>query len=905
MPKKANKKHCLMEQPQTLFQTLAPWCPDIDIGTEEVIVHVAATKRQSLSETIDSWRKHGYEKLGFMFHAYGGTGADAFFKKHPEPIGQCKSGKPLKYVIPSDEWIAFVKDWIDKVVELGVLSIYPEEAETHAVDGYSHIFKREWERYYGTAWRDPASSMDARYEMSKLKSALWKRFFEEISTYIKENHPHVRCIIPIHSAINYATWHLVFAHSMLPDIKNCDGVIGQVWSDTAKSFIKYRGKYQRMVFENAYFEYSFFVNLMRGCSKPLWLFNDFLSDEANHGWSTYRNWYQDVLVASLLFPQTSRYEVTPWPEKFSKTEIYELGAFPPLGGFLGGEIPQSYVTELLSIWNAQAQFHLEDKNGVQGNAVSQAVVGVFISDTVMWQNHEPCPSNMDSFYGLCMPLLRAGVPVQILSLERLLVPGYLDAFTVLLLSYDAMKPLDERYHTSLSNWVEKGGKLIYFGGSDPYNRIKSWWKSKGLDNPQNDLFRKLGVNSTTEENEGIEWYTLLSNRRNTSNKSKAGEIHSIDIQSVLPADAVYVKVRQCSLENGGGSYFSHIALRNRDKAGDIKFSSTGGEEEQQYLVSDSGTGGADNNGRFVEGVGYVCYRFPTKGMRKAFLEIDIKGNFAIDLAKAPPKEVLLPKDDKFLKKMGPFIDTKGYAVTKYDVGSSSSCKIIYSAKETSKAVVWEKKCRKGKLLVVGIAANFFVTPEGVRLVRELFQHVSSDKKKQVGMDGHLSLKRGKFLIARSLTSPLFLKGDYVDIFDPFLSPAKDKTLLPGNNAFLVDITSLRGTKNPVVVASSSNLKEKKEEEKTSCFVSCGPETKIASIRIYSFFHLPVSVDAESVLTKEKLGVDARWDGNSKTLLLLHMHRVGGVRISVRWGTDRKSVRALPWEGRLEDELKNK
>src|SRR5690606_26309220 len=90
-------------------------------------------------------------------------------------------------------------------------------------------------------------------------------------------------------------------------------------------------------------------------------------------------------------------------------------------------------------------------------------IGVVVSDTLMFQRAAPSPSHgdMDFFYGLALPLLKAGVPVEPVQLENSLQPGALDPYRVLLLSYEGQKPLKPEYHDALAAWVQNGGALIF------------------------------------------------------------------------------------------------------------------------------------------------------------------------------------------------------------------------------------------------------------------------------------------------------------------------------------------------------------------------------------------------------------------------------------------------------------
>jgi hypothetical protein len=125
-------------------------------------------------------------------------------------------------------------------------------------------------------------------------------------------------------------------------------------------------------------------------------------------------------------------------------------------------------------------------------------IGVLVSDSLMFQRGDPAPSDLHlgHFYGMALPLLKRGMPISPVQLENLTVPGYLDAFQLLLLSYDGMKPLGPEVHAPLANWVKKGGVLLVCDDdADPFNKVREWWNSGGkhFNTPRVHLFQLLGI----------------------------------------------------------------------------------------------------------------------------------------------------------------------------------------------------------------------------------------------------------------------------------------------------------------------------------------------------------------------------------------------------------------------------
>jgi hypothetical protein len=157
-------------------------------------------------------------------------------------------------------------------------------------------------------------------------------------------------------------------------------------------------------------------------------------------------------------------------------------------------MPPAYATEVQTVINALNELNqpkVEWDCGTTG-------VGVMVSDSLMFERGEPQSSDahLSHIYGLALPLLKRGIPVTPVQLENLPISGCLDQFRLLLMTYQGMKPLTPEAHQPLARWVRAGGVLVFCDDdSDPYNRVREWWNSGGLNygTPRAHLFAELGV----------------------------------------------------------------------------------------------------------------------------------------------------------------------------------------------------------------------------------------------------------------------------------------------------------------------------------------------------------------------------------------------------------------------------
>jgi hypothetical protein len=493
---------------RTCFQTSQPWSPLGNLRSDVAIVYGIDAK---LPDRIQTWRDRGY-RIHVMTGVAWGQYQDYLYGRfdgvnHEDEAQTEASGKKIShggdvyYMSPGTNYGKFLSVGVQRALDAGAEAIHLEEPEFWIRAGYSDGFKREWKSYYGEDWQTPHESVDAAWRSAKLKYFLYRRalqqVFDHVQAYNAKSGRSVRCYVPTHSLINYAQWGIVSPESSLARLKGCDGYIAQVWTGTSRSENIYRGKIRERTFETAFLEYGAMQNLVRATGRTVWYLNDPVEDNPRHDWTDYKTNWESTLVASLLQPEVSRYEVSPWPERVFG------GRYPSsVPRDERKSIPPEYATELQVVMNAlndMDQPEISWDSGTRG-------MGVLISDSLMFERGQPTPSEpyLSGFYGLAMPFVKRGLPVTPVQLENATLPDALKAYRVLLLSYHGQKPLSADVHDALAKWVKDGGSLVFVDNdADPYNRVREWWNTgdNHFATPREDLFAKLGLDAKAPLNE--------------------------------------------------------------------------------------------------------------------------------------------------------------------------------------------------------------------------------------------------------------------------------------------------------------------------------------------------------------------------------------------------------------------
>jgi len=485
---------------RTVFQTHQPYSDRINSRADVAVVYGID---KTMPDRIKTWRDKGYrihlmtgvawgEYQDYYYGRFDGVNHEdeAQTRQNGEKIGH---GGDVYYMSPGKNYGKFLSVGVRRALDAGVEAVHLEEPEFWVGGGYGAGFKREWQDFYHQPWQDPSSSPDARWRAAKLMYFLYRRalqqVFDSIQDYNKSHGTHVRCYVPTHSLINYASWGIVSPESSLARLNGCDGYIAQVWTGTARTPNYYKGVKKERTFETAYLEYGSMQNLVRATGRGVWYLADPIEDNPDHDWGDYRRNYQSTLVASLLHPEVSQFEVMPWPERIFNGD-YPAENDPKRRV----PIPSAYASELQIVFNALKDMR---QSTVKWDSGSQGV-GVVVSDSLMFQRGAPQSSDdeMGHFYGLALPFVKRGMPIQPVQLENDTLPHYLDSFKVLLMTYEGMKPLSPEVHRPIADWVRAGGTLVFVDAdTDPYLKVQEWWNTAGMSfaTPREHLFQLLGL----------------------------------------------------------------------------------------------------------------------------------------------------------------------------------------------------------------------------------------------------------------------------------------------------------------------------------------------------------------------------------------------------------------------------
>lgn len=859
----------------TAFQTNLDYDPRVDLKADVVFVHQHGRKLEEIGASIASWKQAGYTvyRMFFIGADPGGyyTTGKHDGQPHEEIIERNAAGDPIAignrpYVIPDAGWINYLKTLIRRAIDAGASGILPEEPLLHAAGGYSEAFKRAWKERYGSDWQAPNSSPAVFFQASKLKAELYHRATTELleftREYAKAKGRQVQFILPVHSPVGYANWKLVYPTARAVQLP-LDGYIAQVWTGPARFPLMHAGRERTDVFQQSWLLYSSSVNLLRGSKKPLYLLADPVEDDPNFSWDQYRKWYEQGLAASLLFPADG-YEVLPWPDRVYLPG-YSTGGKTPA--------PAPYLAELGNLRAVLAD--LAGKDALDWGETTLGV-GVLSGDTLMWQRGGPQGSSVRSLQGLVTPLLADGIPVQIVPLERAGDPRLLLRFQILLLSYDAFKPLSPDAHVALAQWTRQGGVLIVFAGADGYDDIPSWWREAGFNAPHEHLFQlcELGVKPAGRQVRlglpRFEPHLAETKRvRDLSNR----ENRTIPIGKLAAeGQPVYVRFADAFPEDGWGSRLGRVIVREGKKIrADFK---PGSVVEKLFLTEDLGSQlGKDY--RFADGERSFTYRF-NRLKPETTLEVDLGNQFQVTVAVGEPPQVKLRTTIASLKSLEV---PRRYPVTSYPLLLGQP---LYQIEDDpARGVAWASPSGQGRVLFCGLPAAFGAeTAAGADLVRSL---VRLSAKRYAKMPYHRRsawiVRRKPYVIAAGLTGRTKLRGVYLNLLDPEMPLLDEIEVARGEVAILKDVRDLMRGNVPRVLHATHRARVVASNQLVTEIRLAGPEGSPGILRL---FPANKTLREHRAIDADGKPVEVEIVRQARTLLVRYPQKAKGFKLTLRW-----------------------
>lgn len=763
----------------TCLQTPTGYVTENDLKVDTILV-VNETK-----EAIQSWQAMGY-RAPFMA---GFRDGPEYLKAHPGSAQTDYSGKPLDcgpgsyYMVPTKDRRSVMSGLFQRAYANGAEGAAPEEPEFFGTGAYAAAFKAEFQAAYGRPWVDPTSSPQARADCQRLMGKLEIELLRACYDGAREGNAKAEKWMLVHSPVNYFAWAVAFPfQEALRELKP-DHLIAQVWTGTAQSAVTHQGIRKSRTFENAYLEYSSALNLVRGTATKPWLLMDPLEDAAGRPMTEYFDNYRRTLAAALLFPETDRYEVMPWP-----TRIF-------------GQVPDAFATTITTVVNALAD--MQNQTTVRHDRGTEGI-GVFLADSVMWQRNPPSEADFDHFYGLSLPLVMKGIPVQCAYFDRVTEPGYLDPYKVLLVSFDYLKPQRREEVDALAAWVRAGGRLILCGGSDAYHSLDMWWQREGSPSSHAYLLKSLGLDpggmKIAAQAAPVAPYAVAVvspyRGRNLENRSNV----KVDLtQAISRTGAAYIRFTDAQPSDGWGPWIGNLRILGTQDGKVVNRQIVPGTaEEGAITVVDTGSGLA-GSARFVDGNRELVYRLQFDRGTKATLEVEIGNQYRIETAPASAeiRQVSRVSGSALGSTVDPkTIDSAMQIISYPRLGGNAALRTLGGD------VISEAQVGTGGVIVCGVPSLWFTrSPEADGVMRGLVSYACRQAGLAYREQGHIGIERGSYVVVKALDQPAPVTEPAIDIMSADLA-VRPPGPVPPDGVMVLKKLPVQSGAAPTLAASS-------------------------------------------------------------------------------------------------------
>ncbi len=201
----------------------------------------------------------------------------------------------------------------------------------------------------------------------------------------------------------------------------------------------------------------------------------------------------------------------------------------------------------------------------------------------------------------------------------------------------------------------------------------------------------------------------------------------------------------------------------------------------------------------------------------------------------------------------------------------------------------EYKCGKGTVYIIRQDPKEFVLTAGsdkgfVDIVRRLYEQAA--KAGTFVVKNNFYLERGVYDLISVMDEgisgkPYIQKGRLIDLFDPKLPVLYEKTVNPGEQAYLLNVDRVENQKKPQVLAAASRVYDEKIAENGYSFITKSPLNTTNVMRVL----LPISPkkctisDHEGNELKEAVW---EWDNKSKTCFLSFENNPAGINVEFQW-----------------------
>ncbi len=523
-------------------------------------------------------------------------------------------------------------------------------------------------------------------------------------------------------------------------------VMGQVGAACAP--ILFRGEAQSLPFACAYLQYASLAGLTRQSNSSLWLRMNPFSEEATAGRQSV---FLMSAVASAMFPEVQGYEMPPFPERVPNT--------------MSPEDASVRLSLVQAIESLAAQRTVSIDAGVQG-------IAALFSEA------------SDDLMALMAPLIHAGVPVQMIPIQRAGEPNFLRDVRLIVWTPERVKPQREAEVDTLVRWVRQGGWLVVVGGtSDSDALAASPWQQAGFASPLHWLLAKCDVSAQihTEPAQPAPpeaWRELGRHGDQPQPGTLNRRWAEFDL-SAYAGQTVYVRFRDSLPETGWGALVRRVRLEADGRT--LAAFSPGTPAEPLFLYHEQGSQRNASGERFADGNASFTYRFPLPQAQRITLRAEIAQEWLLEISAIPPypERVLSPTRPD----LPPIPVRRDESLTRYAVAEGEP---FYLWQDAPVGVI--RRVGRGGIAFLGVSGRALGNlTRGDEIWRAVLRYLCAWAGIRYRERARILARRGDWVAIWGTYRTTTLRGTYLDVLHPRLPIQNDIPIEPNHAGLFLQV----------------------------------------------------------------------------------------------------------------------
>ncbi len=377
---------------------------------------------------------------------------------------------------------------------------------------------------------------------------------------------------------------------------------------------------------------------------------------------------------------------------------------------------------------------------------------------------------------VALPLVRAGVPVQFWTPQRLVSRPDWGNLRLLIWTPEAVPIENMAALDSIANWVRSGGWLFVVGMPAR--------DSQGVDSPTTlqALLARLGLNvslaAMPDSGESPAWQEIA--RHGTQPEQGTLNRRWVDIDlSPYAGQTVYVRFSDSLPDTGFGACVRQVRLEADGRV--LTAFQVGTSVEQLFLYAHSESLLNANGERVADGSAWFVYRFPLPAATRLTLQVEIAQEWRIELSLQPPYlERVLTRQRPDLPMLTLRHDERVVAC------SLQNAEVLYQLNDSPVGVL--HMVGRGGVVLLGVSSGAFAnSPNGESQLRQLVRYIIGRAGVRYRERARFTLQRGDWLAAFGTYRLTVLRGTYLDVLDPMLPIQTDVVLEPRTPRLLLRV----------------------------------------------------------------------------------------------------------------------